>query len=469
MRTPDPGLRLHAFPTCVGILLLACSALPTGPWNVDLAENVSEEILARRVHEIVAFGPRMGGTPSGERIAAQRERWFASFGLAVRRSEGEPAWCHEEESFSVRAHVAGEAIDLTRAWPWGFSRSASGRAPLSLAPEADKVCLSERGPRRDATGAKPQAWLVDGSVTPDGSWPLPHSVRRDLGFPVFGLARDEGIELRAALERGEAVEIEFALRSIVREARPISVIGSLPARAGAPAGYFLFCAHGDSDSGGPGANDNASGEAIVLEIARVWSQAVANGALPAPPREVRFAIWGSEIASTKHFLAHHADDGGPLLGVLNYDQAGFGSGAEQLNVEPDDVPANAGLVRALVAVLSENAGRPGFPARFATNKSLGGTDSYVFSKSEAFREHARPALTLFTSAWNTPAEHPRTPGMPGESWSARDLVSVDYDNFYHSAGDLPENTTDREPWNMGWCARTGLLGALRWLDELDRR
>ena len=56
--------------------------------------------------------------------------------------------------------------------------------------------------------------------------------------------------------------------------------------------------------------------------------------------------------------------------------------------------------------------------------------------------------------------------MPGESWSDRDVVNVDYDAYYHSAGDTPENTTDKEPWNMGWCARAGLLGGRRWLEGL---
>ena len=75
-------------------------------------------------------------------------------------------------------------------------------------------------------------------------------------------------------------------------------------------------------------------------------------------------------------------------------------------------------------------------------------------------------MTLFTSAWDSPEEHPRTPGMPGESWSEREVVRVDYDAYYHSSGDTPENTTDLEPWNMGWCARVGLLTVDRWLYSL---
>jgi hypothetical protein len=437
-----------------------------------LAALVDDVRMAQRVRELVALGPRMGGTESGARAAEWRGAAFTALGLAVARIEAPPRWCHEEERFSVRARVTGEDGQsasehvLDRAWPWGFSPSASGRAPLSLEPEDGAVVLTSQRPSRRAAG-NVDAWLVDGVTTPDGSWPAPRHLRPGTEVPVFGISRAEGELLRASLEAGSRVEIEYELVADIRESAPITVVGSLPARAGAPPGYLLFCAHGDSDAGGPGANDNGSGEAIVLEIAAAWVAAIELGLVDAPPREVRFAIWGSEIHSTRDFLAKHADDGGPILGVVNYDQAGFGSGAEQLNIEPDDVPGNERLVRLFHQVLSDHAGNAGFPARFATNKGLGGTDSYVFSRSERFVQGGLPAVTLFTSAWDRAAEHPRTAGMPGESWSDRDVVSVDYDNFYHSAGDTPENTTDREPWNMGWCARTGFVGALRWLAQLD--
>ena len=78
-----------------------------------------------------------------------------------------------------------------------------------------------------------------------------------------------------------------------------------------------------------------------------------------------------------------------------------------------------------------------------------------------------PSMTVYSSAWGRPQEHARTSGMSGESWREREFVEVDYDLFYHSAGDTPENTTDREPWNAAWCARVALLGARRFLAQLD--
>jgi hypothetical protein len=280
--------------------------------------------------------------------------------------------------------------------------------------------------------------------------------------------------LRGWLAEGARVRIEFELDGEARTAPPKTVIARLPGAAGGEPwkrDYFLFCAHGDSDSAGPGADDNASGVATVLEIATAWKRAIDAKLAPPPAHEVRFAIWGSEIYSTNAYLKDRVPAEGNVLGVINYDQSGFGSGADQVNVEPDDLEGNVALVRTLLAVMKEHAPtvaeKPGeFPARWATNKSLGGTDSYVFSRSELFKQSKLPSVTVFASAWGAPDEHPRTKGMPGESWQDREVVSVDYDLYYHSAGDTPANTTDKESWNMAWCARVGMLGAKRYLEGL---
>ncbi|MFT5475592.1 MAG: hypothetical protein ACI8Y8_000924, partial [Planctomycetota bacterium] len=358
-------------------------------------------------------------------------------------------------------------IDLERAWPYGFSPSAKGRALLGLEPQAGAAWLCQRTPRRARDGDGPALTLVDGQATPGGEWPVVRHLGRGDGnpAPVFGLSEPDGAALRAALAAGERVEIEYELSARIQRARPRTVVASLPARAGAAPGFLLFCAHGDSDAGGPGANDNGSGEAIVLEIATAWSRAVASGCVPAPAREVRFALWGSEIASTRHYLKRIEEGQTPLLGVVNFDQAGFGSGADLLFMEPDELPGNKVLIEHMLSVLEDHRGQDGFPERWATNPSQGGTDSYVFSSSRSFRETPRPALTLYASAWDHAQEVPRSPQRPGESWNDADVVHIDYDIHYHSAGDLPANTTDLEPWNMGWIARVALLGTRRWLES----
>ncbi|MGD2017682.1 MAG: M28 family peptidase [Planctomycetota bacterium] len=434
---------------------------------------VSEERAARTVRELVALGPRMGGTRSGAAAAELLEARFEAMGLKTVRHLGREQWCHGEEAWEVRVRVGDdEPFRLERCWPWGFSPAGSGAGvPLTVGdkrsePGGDRALLTDTygGVRRKGTPSN--VVLVDGANTIDGEWPVCRALRRQgTQAPTFGISAEEGKRLRAAVESGAPVLLDWSLETEVLRARPITVVATLPAAEGAPPGHFLICAHGDSDSGGPGANDNASGVAIVLEIARAWSGAVRAGDLPAPPREVRFAVWGTEIASTRAYL--ESELGAGVLGVLNFDQAGYGSTGQRLHLEPDDVAGNVAFIEAAGRVLRDRAGTAGFPERWATNKSLGGTDSYVFSGSRRFRDGGLPAVTMYTSAWGRPDEHPRTPGMPGESWRDRDRVEIDYDRFYHSAGDTPENTTDREPENMGWCARVGLQSALDYLGSLD--
>jgi hypothetical protein len=240
-----------------------------------------------------------------------------------------------------------------------------------------------------------------------------------------------------------------------------TVVATLPGRDRSK--YILFCAHGDSDSGGPGANDNASGVAIVLEIARTLAAAVKSGALPQPAWDLRFASWGGEISSTREYLAGVAGDTSRLQAVFNYDQSGFGSSKDALYVEPDDVAVNREIITLVRSVMSDYAGAAGFPGRAASVKSQGGTDSYVF-QPRAPGATVYPSVTLYTSAWDRERAVPVTDGFPPINWYADEkpgMVTVDGDAFYHSVGDTPANTTDTEPSNMGWCARVGLLSAVR--------
>jgi aminopeptidase YwaD len=444
-------------------------------WRALVAQ-VDEARMQERVRMLCELGPRMGGTDSGHAAAAKLIEAFRGFGVAAQIREDPELWSHQEDAWSVAIRTLddqgqpGQPQLLSSAWPWGFSPSASGSARLTAELAEGSALLTDRRPRFRKSGPKPAVALVDGLVTLDGSYPRIYQQRGGDAnpVPIFGLNRPDGEHLRSLLASGAEVQVDYELEARIQRARPRTVIGRIPARPGAAPGFLLYCAHGDSDAGGPGADDNASGVAVVLEIARAWSRAIAEGSVEPPERELRFAVWGSEIHSTRAYLADLDPElAGPLLGVINYDQAGYGSGGDQLNIEPDDLPANRALVQRILAALAELDGRPGFPERWATNKSLGGTDSYVFSGSRLFRDNGRPALTLFTSAWDAPDEKPRTEGMPGESWTERDQVSIDYDLYYHSAGDTPENTTDKEPWNMGWCARVGLIGGQAWLADLS--
>ncbi|MEW5983802.1 MAG: M28 family peptidase [Acidobacteriota bacterium] len=293
-------------------------------------------------------------------------------------------------------------------------------------------------------------------------WPGIGRLRGTWSVPVFAVSQRESRRLRERAAAGEKVRVSFALDARTGTDPAHTVVAILPGRDRSK--YVLFCAHGDADSGGPGANDNASGVAIVLEIARTLVAAVKAGTMPQPAWDLRFASWGGEMASTREYAAAMDTDASRLQAVFNYDQSGFGSWKEALYVEPDDVPVNRELVALVRSVIRDHIGAAGFPEHAASNRSQGSTDSYVFQNTREPKGVVYPAVTLYTSAWGRERQLPVTEGLPPINWYPDEkpgTVTIDGDAFYHSVGDIPANTTDAEPHNMGWCARVGLLSALR--------
>ncbi|HET6201162.1 MAG TPA: M28 family peptidase, partial [Planctomycetota bacterium] len=368
----------------------------------SLAREIRDETMLSTVRSLVALGPRMGGTESGARSAAFVEERFHAAGLAVEAVDDPPLRAHEETKWSLEVRDGSSWRPIPAAVPYGFSKSGEGTGPLRLGQSSTPgaVLLLEKPPRKALASTGALAALVDGEGVPGTDYSvLYHLPNRSGDIPVFAIPAREGERLRAALGEGKAPEIRFSLEAKIAESSPRTVLASVPGRDRSRA--ILFCAHGDADSGGPGADDNASGVAVVLEIARALAAAIRRGDVPPPPCDLRFAVWGSEIHSTGAFVRREREAGRlkGLAGVLNFDQAGFGSGDDALFVEPDDEPRNERLVRALLAVALDHRGEEGFPSRFTSNRALGGTDSYVFQEGA----DGPPSVTVFTSAFGSPS------------------------------------------------------------------
>ena len=427
-----------------------------------LAASVNEPRMIETVKRLVAFGPRQYGTPSNHEAAAWLVSAFREAGLDVTVREDPPRSWYQPVSWEIRAtgDGAGAAgVVLSTAWPSPGAPSGKGEGALSLESSPGAVCLTSANPTPEST-AGCAAVLVDGRASASG-WPVVNRLRGTWTVPVFAVSPREAAPLRDTVAAGGKVRVAFALDAKTGNSAAHTVVATLPGRDRSK--YILFCAHGDSDSGGPGANDNASGVAIVLEVARAVAAAVKSGAIPQPAWDLRFASWGGEISSTREYLAGVDKDPSRLQAVFNYDQSGFGSSKDALYVEPDDVPANREIVTLVRSVMADHIGERGFPEHAASTRTQGGTDSYVF-QPRAQGAAVYPAVTLYTSAWDRERTLPVTEGFPPIRWYSDEQpgkVTVDGDAFYHSVGDTPANTTDTEPSNMGWCARVGLLSALR--------
>ncbi len=448
-----------------------------------LAAAVSRDRALAAVRALVEAGPRMGGTASGDRAAALVAGWMREAGLAVEIVDDPPKQAHEEK-WTVELPPAG----LPSAWPWGFSpslaRGAYGLitddalpedppAPGTPSPASGRAVFTSKAPitvmkRAAASGAV--AVVTDFGTAPDrfvDAAPIVE-VRGGTLLPVFALSYADGQATRTALAANPDVRITLALESSIHEGRPRTVIGSIPGSGKRADEVILVCAHGDSDSGGPGADDNASGEAALLEVARVLSAAATAGSLPADRPAIRFAIWGSELHSSRAYIASRAAELSRHVAIFNYDQAGTGAQRDAIYYEGNDVPWNASLLRTLEAVARDHAGQPGFWTAYTSNPTLGGTDMYMFLPREfqgmGLITERIPVTTVFSSAWDHPTIVKQTEGWQSPGWKDTGPLFVDYSTVYHSSGDLPAKTTEAEPFNIERCARLVLLGILRILE-----
>lgn len=462
-------------------LAAALFAAPPPAVENRIASFVSREKALATVRELVALGPRMGGTASGDRAAAAVAGHMRELGLSVELLEDPPIRFHEERLWQV---ALGDRR-LASAWPYGFSPTlAPTTAPLVIEPETPgtgapdmkgAVVLTGRQVRQayqSAVAAGAVALLTDTPGDPNRyqDWAPIGSLERMTAtaagaasaIPVFGLSYNEGRLLRGA---GAAARVTIALESAVGRASPRTVTGMLPGAGPASGDILMICAHGDSDSGGPGADDNASGVATVLEVARALTGAAAAGLLPKERPSVTFVVWGSEYHSTQAWVTTHADAVGRLRAVINFDQTGVGAERDAVYYEGDDIPAVAPLLRVIESVADDHAGDDGFPRAYTSVPAQGGTDAYVFlpksHRGLGLIDRPIPATTIFTAAWDKPGRLARTKGWSSKGWPDEGEIFVDYSPVYHSSGDTPERTTEKEPWNMERCARLTALAVFR--------
>jgi aminopeptidase YwaD len=112
------------------------------------------------------------------------------------------------------------------------------------------------------------------------------------------------------------VEIEVQTRRY-SNLQSLNVIGSRPPSSGDPeAPAVLVTAHMDSVVGAPGANDNASGVALMLELARVMQDYPTD-------KELRFIAFGSEerglVGANYYVNQLSAEERARIMGVFNGD------------------------------------------------------------------------------------------------------------------------------------------------------
>jgi aminopeptidase YwaD len=123
--------------------------------------------------------------------------------------------------------------------------------------------------------------------------------------------------LRKELAKG-AVRLAAHVRGKMVPAS-YDVVSATIAGTDAAAGDIVLTAHLCHELAG--ANDNASGSAALLGVARALGAAITDGALPPPRRTLRF-LWLPEISGSQAWLITHADLARRLRAGIHLDMVG---------------------------------------------------------------------------------------------------------------------------------------------------
>ena len=176
-------------------------------------------------------------------------------------------------------------------------------------------------------------------------------------LPAASIGREDALLILRTLTRG-AVELELHLDSVVTGPVTVeNVIAEIPGRDSA-AEVVMLGAHLDSWDLGTGAQDNGSGVAEVMDVARALA------ALPhAPRRTVRVALWAAEeqgLNGSNAYVRAHAAEMQAVVAYLNTDTgAGRPLGWDvngRRDLEPALQPLSALLARIGGSAITSDVG-----------------------------------------------------------------------------------------------------------------
>ncbi len=141
--------------------------------------------------------------------------------------------------------------------------------------------------------------------------------------PGFGwsISARVGHQLASRLGRGEKLTVRSLVQAQTFPSRMETVHAIIPGD-GSSTQEVAMSGHLYEGYLKQGANDDASGCAVTLEMGRTYLRLIAEGKLPRPKRTIHF-LWVPEISGTRAWLQKHQDVQKRLVANLNFDMEGL--------------------------------------------------------------------------------------------------------------------------------------------------
>lgn len=300
------------------------------------------------------IGPRVVGTPAYLRAADYVAGQFERLGYRVERQvfSFEAFEVLSPPSLTVTAPAPATLHPVTLMYsgstaPEGLevelvSAGIGRREDFARPQTTGRIVLVERGQlffwEKVANAAAAGAVAVVVYNSQPGVPPVA-TLRSPATIPAVIISQDEGHQLLQSLGSGP-VRVRLVVRTLTEPRSLPNVIGIKPGSS-IPDEIVVVGGHLDSVPGSPGANDNASGVAAILEAARLLAEVPTF-------RTIRFIAFGAEevgLLGSQYYVQHRT---GTVVGMINLDMVGNG---------PQLLIGNSAGSRGLLDVAERVAGR----------------------------------------------------------------------------------------------------------------
>lgn len=314
----------------LAVLLLAPAQLASAPAAPTLPAASQASVLEHLRTLSVTIGPRPAGSEGDQKAIEYVARELGALGYAVERQAFPFHYFEEVQApsltlttsggdrvavatmlYSTATPEAGVEAELVAAGlgrPSDFQgRAVQGRIAVV---QRGEILFSEKVANAASAGA---VAVVIYNHQPGG--PAVGTLVGPSRIPAVAISRDDGEALLRRMEAG-AVRVRLVVRTLSEQRTSYNVIG-IKRGATLPGEIVVVGGHRDSVPNSPGANDNASGTAAVLEAARLLAR------VPTA-RTVHFVAFGAEelgLYGSRHYAQ---DPPGRVVGMVNMDMVGRG-------------------------------------------------------------------------------------------------------------------------------------------------
>jgi len=275
------------------------------------------------------------------RLVAPKERLLATF-------EDIPMSLHTFSKGTPSEGVTAELVDVGAGLSEKDYRGKKVKGKLVLTTGSARSVHIEAVVKRGAAGVITDSLsfefpkVRESMDIPDahsyqGIWPTAaNAAKVKFGF---SLSKRQGNELRGYLGDGKKVKLRAKVDAKLFPSKYDVVTATIKGSSKPKEEIFLI-AHLCHPK--PGANDNASGSGVLMEIARVITGLIRSGKMKRPARTIRF-FWVPETTGTIALLSTHPEMSDRLVAGLNLDMVGedqeLCKSTLNICITPDSLPS----------------------------------------------------------------------------------------------------------------------------------